>query len=85
MASLQARHSRACEAGKAWSPAGATDGCTCKPTYYVVVREGKALHREKAGKNRRAAEAQLRKVGVDVDDGSYEPLQSVRFAEWGDR
>ena len=52
MASLQARHSRACAIGKPWTPFEKVDGCTCKPTYYVVVRDGSKVSREKAGKNR---------------------------------
>ena len=88
MASIQARHGRTCALGKAWTTfeaAAPGGGCTCRPTYWVTIRDGAKVHREKAGKNRKAAEAQLRKVGVDVDDGSYEPLQSIRFREWGTR
>src|SRR5437588_7999268 len=83
MASLQARHGRACATGTPWTPFDKIDGCDCKPSYYVVIRDGTKVSRERAGKNRKAAEAMLRKVGVDVDEGAYEPLQSVRFDEWG--
>jgi integrase len=83
--SLQARHSRSCAIERPWTPFEKVDGCTCKPSYYVVVRDGAKISREKAGKNRKDAERALRKVGVDVDEGTYEPLLSIRFDEWGDR
>jgi len=85
MASLQARHSRSCAIGKPWTPFESVTGCTCKPTYYVVVRDGAKVSREKAGKNRKDAERDLNKVSVDVDEGKYEPLLSIRFGEWGDQ
>lgn len=87
MASLQARHTRACASGKPWTPAAAAGtGCTCVggPTYYVVVREGRRLLREKAGKNRQHAERALRKIGTRVDDGSYELQRRIKFEAWAD-
>lgn len=42
---------------KPWTTfADATDGCTCTPSYYVVVRDGTKLHRERVGRNRKLAE-----------------------------
>jgi integrase len=88
MASLQARHVRACSLGKPWTPhAEATHGCTCPggPTYYVAVREGRKLHRERAGKNRRQAERALTRAQARVDEGAYVPQAAIRFADWGER
>lgn len=88
MASLQARHTRACALGKPWTPyAAATAGCTCPggPTYYVVVREGRKLHRERTGKNRRQAERALTRIQARVDEGDYVPQATIRFGDWGER
>ena len=88
MASLQARHSRSCVLGKPWTPfERAAEGCSCPggPTYYVVVREGRKLHRERAGKNRRQAERALTKIQAHVDEGDFRPQLTIRFAEWGQR
>lgn len=88
MASLQARHRRTCALGKPWTPfERALDGCTCPggPGYYVVVREGRRVHRQRAGKNRRQAERALTKAQATVDEGSFAPQASIRFADWGER
>lgn len=88
MASLQARHRRSCALGKPWTPfERAAEGCSCPggPTYYVVVREGRKVHRERAGKNRRQAERALTKVQARVDEGEYVPQATIRFGEWGER
>jgi len=88
MASLQARHSRSCALGKPWTPfERAGEGCTCPggPTYYVVVREGRKVHRERAGKNRRQAERVLTKIQARVDEDDFRPQLTIRFAEWGER
>ena len=88
MASLQARHTRACATRKPWTPfAVATIGCTCQggPTYYVVVREGVKLHRERVGKNRKTAERALTKIQAQTDDGAYVPQLNIRFKAWGDQ
>lgn len=88
MASLQARHTRTCALGKPWTPCErASKGCTCPggPTYYVVVREGRKLHRERAGKNRRQAQRALTKIQAHVDEGDFRPQLTIRFAEWGER
>jgi integrase len=85
MASLQARHSRICATGKPWTPFAALDGCTCRPTYYVIVRDGRSNHAERVGKDRQTAKRALRKIGVQEDEGSYAPQQSVRFETWGEQ
>src|SRR6266851_1814560 len=87
MASLQVRHSRSCASGKPWTPIDAIvdAGCSCSPTFYVVVREGRRLHRERVGKNRQHAERSLRKIGTQVDDGIFTPQKRIRFAEWADQ
>lgn len=88
MVSLQARHSRTCALGKPWTPfQQVTDGCTCPggPTYYVAVREGSKLHRERVGKNRRQAERALTKIQARVDEGDYVPQATIRFSAWGER
>jgi Phage integrase SAM-like domain len=87
MASLQARHSRTCASGKPWTPidAAVEAGCSCAPTFYVVVREGRRLHRERVGKNRQQAERSLRKIGTQVDDGAFTPQKRIRFADWADQ
>lgn len=88
MASIQARHNRLCALGKPWTPFDrAGDGCTCPggPTYYVIVREGMKVFRERAGKNRRLAERALTKIQARVDEGEFVPQQTIRFAAWGER
>lgn len=86
MASLQLRHGRKCALGKAWTPADRErlSGCTCRPTYYVCVREGKGLSHERVGKDRQSAERALRKIGVAEDEGSYEPVKRKTFDSWAD-
>jgi integrase len=88
MASLQAKHSRACELGRAWTPFARTiDGCTCPtgPLYYVVIRDGGRAEKVRAGRNRREAERVLRKIAVELDEGDYRPQLNIRFDEWGKR
>lgn len=88
MASLQARHSRSCALGKPWTSfERATAGCSCPggPTYYVVVREGRKLHRDRAGKNRRQAQRALTKIQGRVDEGDFRPQLTIRFDDWGER
>jgi integrase len=85
MASLQARHSRSCATGRPWTPFASLDGCTCKPTYYVIVRDGRSNHAERVGKDRQTAERALRKIGVQEDEGTYAPQQTIRFEAWGEQ
>jgi len=89
MASIQARHTRACATGKPWTPfeRSKMPGCTCLggPSYYIVVRDGKKLHRERIGKDRQAAERSLRKIGTAVDEGAYTPQKSIRFSVWAEQ
>ena len=88
MASLQAKHSRQCEIGKAWTPfARAVDGCSCAlgPVYYVVIREGGRADKIRVGRNRKEAERALRKLAVEVDEGTYRPQPNIAFEDWADR
>lgn len=87
MASIQTRHSRACTLGKPWTTfdRAAMAECDCGPTYYIAVREGRRLHRERVGKDRQAAERALRKIGTQVDEDAYVPQKKISFAEWGGR
>jgi hypothetical protein len=87
VASLQATHRRGCAVGKQWTP-GTDDrlrDCTCEPTFYVVVRQGSAVKRERAGNNRRDAERALRRVAVAEDAGTYEPVRNIGFTDWADQ
>ncbi len=86
MASVQARHTRTCATRKPWTPFAkeAMAGCDCKPSFYVVVRDGKKVHRERVGKDRQAAERALRKIGSAVDEGAYVPQKSIRFSAWAE-
>jgi integrase len=85
VASIQARHTRACDSGKPWTTFDdATRDCTCEPTYYVVVREGGKLIRERVGKNRRAATRARDRIAVKVDEGDYQRPRTIRFAEFAD-
>jgi hypothetical protein len=81
VASIQARHTRDCALAKPWTPFALQAGCTCQPTYYVVIRDGTKLHRERAGKNRRQAERALTKIEAQIDDGAYQPQRTIRFAD----
>lgn len=88
MPSLQAKHSRGCALGKAWTRfEHAAVGCSCPqgPVYYVVVREGPSAHKERVGRSRRDAERALRRIAVAVDEGAYRPQPNISFREWGDR
>jgi integrase len=85
MASIQARHRRSCGSGKPWTPFADLDCCDCEPTYYVAVREGRKLHRERVGKNRRAAERALTKIQAKVDEDEYVAQKNIRFRDWGEQ
>lgn len=86
MASLQARHSRACPlATKTSADKDAMVGCTCRPTYRVTWWQDGRLRREPAGKNRRHAEAALRKIASQLDDGVYLAPENITVESWADR
>jgi len=85
MASLQARHGRDCQLGRDWTTFADAGGCDCEPSYYIVVREGAKLHRERVGKNRKQAERALAKRQVQTDEGSWVAHKSITFTEWGER
>jgi len=87
MASIQARHERVCRLAP-WSTFDrATEGCDCRAgaTYYVVVRDGGKLHRDRVGKNRRDAQRALTKIQGREDDGAYIPQLNIPFRTWGER
>jgi integrase len=88
MASLQAKHSRDCALGRAWTPFDvAVQGCNCPngPFYYVVVREGDASHKEPVGRDREQAEIALYRLVAAIEDGDYRPRPTIGFVEWADR
>jgi integrase len=66
-----------------WTSPGA-DGCTCKPTFYVISRDDRGkLVRERVGKNKRNAERSRDKIAVAIDEGEYVAQKNVAFSEWG--
>lgn len=87
MASVQARHSRTCALGKPWTPftKERLAGCSCQPSFFIVIREGRKSHRERVGKDRQSAERALRKIGTQVDEGVYQPQKAIRFSAWAER
>ena len=88
MASLQAKYSRQCALGRAWTPFDqALRGCSCPhgPFYYVVVREGEASHKEAVGRDRDQAEIALHRIVAAVEDGAFRPRPTIGFVEWADR
>lgn len=70
MASLKARHTRAC--GKGWATFDEAKGCECRPTFYVRTSEGGKLHPTRIGRNRKEAERALNRVAVAVDDDTFQ-------------
>ena len=88
MASLQAKHSRRCALGRAWTPFDqALPGCTCPdgPFYYVVVREGEHAHKEAVGRDRDQAEIALHQSRPRWRTAHYRPRPTIGFVEWADR
>ena len=88
MPSLQAKHSRRCSSGRAWTPFDqALRDCSCQdgPFYYVVVREGGASHKEPVGRDRDRAEIALDRIATAVADGDYRARPTIGFGEWADR
>ena len=87
VASLQARHSRACPLYP-WTPfAKATkkDGCGCTPLYHVVTRSAGKLVREPVGHNRKEAERALDARRGDIARRKYHVIENIRFDVWADR
>jgi integrase len=88
MVSLQARHSRLCALGGAWTRFEETvTGCTCPdgPAYYVVVREGAQAHKEAVGRDPKEAELALQRVASAIDEGEFRPRPEIGFTEWSMR
>jgi integrase len=84
MASLQARHSRTCDLPRWTTFDKAEDGCTCAPTYSVVVRDGNGISRERVSKSRRDAERALTKIQAQENEGAYVATRNVKFRVWQD-
>jgi integrase len=87
MASLHARHERGCPLHEFRRFEDKAKGCTCRggPTFVVIVPEGRKRRKLSVGKNRKVALQALRKVSVEVDEGTYRPQLNIRFEEWGKR
>jgi integrase len=85
MASLRARHTRACVLGSTELAIARGEGCTCQPTYYVAIRDGRSFIRVNVGKNRRSAERALTKIQGEVDEDAFVPQKRIGFDEWGGR
>lgn len=85
MASLQARHSRACVQKGRWT-ASRVDACTCRPspTYYAVMEHRGQLVRERLGRNRQDAERALARIVVAKDEGGYTAPTNKTVSEWLD-
>jgi integrase len=87
VASLQARHSRACPLYP-WTPFGKAtrkDGCRCTPLYHVITRHGRKLIREPGGHNRKEAERALDARRGDIARRQYHVIENIGFDEWADR
>jgi integrase len=87
MASLQARHARNCALERHWTTfeeARKKKGCTCKPMYHVVSRIDGVLIREPVGHDRKGAERRLRAIDVQIDEGTYDVVESVGLCDWID-
>src|SRR5689334_465512 len=88
MASLQARHTRACAIGRPWTrfeDATRENGCTCQPMYYSVGWvNGKAV-RERVGHNRKQAERALPPVQADEIRGELEVIKNITFEKWAEK
>jgi integrase len=84
MASVQARHSRSCALGDTFRAPEHGEGCTCRPTLYVFVRQAGKTHKHKVGRNAKAAERLRTKLQGKEDESSYEPIRNIRFREWGE-
>jgi integrase len=85
MASLFARHTRSCPLFEYRRFEEDAEGCSCQPTYVVSVPEGGKRRKLSVGKNRKIAERALRKLEVEIDEGSYRPQLNKRFEQWGDQ
>jgi integrase len=85
MASLQARHTRSCAIGRPWTTfAAARDGCTCRPLYHVVTRDGSKLIRTPVGHDRKRAERAMHKTEDEIERGEYDAPKTIRFDNWAD-
>ena len=86
MASLIKRHAKSCKGhpGAQKSDGPKEPGCTCEPSYFVVVHTG-AGGRINVGRNRRTAQQALDKLRGQVATDEYQPLQNITFRAWADQ
>jgi integrase len=63
---------------------GPADGCTCRPTYYVLVRQGKRTVSQRVGRTFSLAKERLVEIQVEEDRGAIEPVRNIRFDAWAD-
>jgi integrase len=83
MASLQARHQNGCALGaKKWTTPK-PDGCTCKPTYYVIAALGVGGRRS-VGKNLQLAKRELTATQGLQDNHAWQPEDTRLFSDWAD-
>jgi integrase len=67
-ASLRVAHQRAC-ANASKTSLGSLDGCTCKPSYYTLHRDGVGnVVKGSRVRNRQVADRALRKLLVELDE-----------------
>jgi integrase len=87
MASLHARHQRTCPLFEYRRFDDRSQGCTCRggPTYVVVVPQGRKRRKLSVGKNRKVALQALRRVAVEVDEGTYRPQLNIKFESWSEK
>jgi integrase len=85
MASIQARHSRSCGLGDTFRAPEHEDGCTCQPTLYVFVRQGRKTDKHRVGRNMKHAVRLRTKLQGQEDESGYAAVKNIRFEEWGDR
>jgi integrase len=87
MASLHARHQRTCPLFEYRRFDDRSQGCTCRggPTYVVVVPQGRKRRKLSVGKNRKVALQAVRRVAVEVDEGTYRPQLNIKFESWSEK
>jgi integrase len=89
MASLQARHqvrgTKPCRLGRPWTTfddATKAKGCTCRPAYFIVYRDGTTLVREPVGRDRQTAARELAVVEGQMATGGHRRVLDITFADW---
>src|SRR4051812_786634 len=89
MASLQLRHARTCQLGKAWTAlvderTPKPDGCTCQPSYTIVATAREAGGRRSVGQNFREALRALEKTRVEQREGTHVVAPDKKFLVYAD-